>query len=218
MPIRLDLTLEGGRRIQETFTWSLTETQITPEVFASHFCQDLSLPDSAREAVSDAITEQIKLFSPPPHPTRECRHVVRLALRVGRVVVRDQFEWDLHSRNNSPEAFAETLCKDLGLGTVHVPAVAHAVREQLVELAEFRDKRVPCQVVTEGGVVRELRDVGAWEPAVECLTVEEQERLERKEKREARLMRRNRGKAEVSRAPGRRRNSDTSRRRASIGY
>lgn len=102
---------------------------------------------------------------------------------------------------------------------MHVPAVAHAIREQLVELAEFRDKRVPCPVVTEDGVVRPLREVPAWEPAVECLTVEEQERLERKEKREARLMRRNRGKAEVGgRAPGRRRNSDTSRRRSSVGF
>lgn len=221
VPIRLDLSLDGGRRVQETFMWNLRESSIAPQAFAAHLALDLGLPDSAREPIAEAMQEQIAAFVPPaPRSEAECRHVVRLAVRVGRIVVRDQFEWDLQAPENNPEAYAERLCIDIGLGTEHVPAVAHAVREQLVELAEFRDKRQPCPVLREGDVVRDVAQVGAWEPAIECLSVEEQERLERKEKREARLMRRNRGKAEVySRPSARRRSSDTSaRRRSSSGF
>lgn len=211
IPIRLDLTFDN-RRVQETLSWNLLETQITPLTFASILAADLSLPDSARDTIADTIKEQIEAFVPPRQPQKECRHVVRLDLRVGRIVIRDQFEWDLSSSENSPEAFAEALCADLGLNTEHVPHVAHAIREQLLELAEFQDKRQRCPVLKENDVIR-LQGVEAWEPGVECLTVEEQERLERKERREARLMRRNRGKAEVYGVPKSRRRSISSRRR-----
>lgn len=218
VPIRLDLNVDG-RRIQESFTWNLREKHMTPLSFAAQLAYDLGLPDSGRDEIAEAMQEQIAAFVPPPSASKgECRHVVHLDLRIGRVVIRDQFEWDLHEPQNSPESFAERLCADLGLNFEHVAAVAHAVREQLVELAEFRDKRQRCAVVTENDVVRPIDQVGRWEPAVVCLSVEEQERLERKEKREARLQRRNRGKAETyGRAPGRRRSSDTSARRRSVG-
>lgn len=194
---------------------------MTPQDFAAQLATDLNLSETARDDIAHAMTEQIAAYQPPsPIRTdddacRECRHIVRLDLRIGRIVIHDQFEWDLAEPRNSPEAFAELLCKDLGLGTEHVPAVAHALREQLVELTEFRDKRLKCQVVSEGQVVRALKEVGRWEPAVECLTVEEQERLERKEKREARLVKRNRGKVERgSKSVGRRGGDSLSRRRS----
>ena len=50
----------------------------------------------------------------------ESRHIVRLDVRIGRVVIRDQFEWDLSERMNNADAFAERLCADLGLNTEHV--------------------------------------------------------------------------------------------------
>ncbi|CAN8075415.1 unnamed protein product [Agarophyton chilense] len=210
VPIRLDLTFDN-HRIQETLTWNLLESQITPLTFATILADDLNLPDSARDTISEAIKEQIASFVPPKQPQTECRHVVRLDIRVGRIVIRDQFEWDLSAHQNSPEAFAERLCADLGLNSEHVPPVAHAIREQLLELAKFQDKRQKCAVLHEKDVVRS--GVQGWEPEVECLSVEEQERLERKERREARLMRRNRGKAEVYGRPMSRRRSTSSRRR-----
>lgn len=219
VPIRLDLSVDG-RRVQESFTWNLREKHMNPNAFAAQLAWDLGLPESGCEQIAEAMQEQIAAFVPPSSVSRgECRHVVRLDMRIGRVVIRDQFEWDLHDPQNSPEAFAERLCADLGLNTEHVAAVAHAVREQLVELAEFRDKRQRCAVLGEADVLRSVDQLGMWEPAIVCLSVEEQERLERKEKREARLQRRNRGKAETyGRGPGRRRSSDTSaRRRSSVG-
>lgn len=35
---------------------------------------------------------------------------------MGRIVYRDQFEWDINNAENSPEQFAECLCADMGLG------------------------------------------------------------------------------------------------------
>lgn len=89
------------------------------------------------------------------------------------------------------------LCTELGLGAGFAPAVAHAVREQLNEIAEFDDKRPMRQPIDARAAFRAPEDVADWEPVVECLSAEEQARLERKEKREARLMRRNRGKADI---------------------
>lgn len=208
IPIRLDLTLDN-HRVQESFSWNAAESHITPHTFAALLLNDLNLPDLHRNQVAEAIQEQITAFVPPTRPTNESRHIVRLDLRIGRIVLRDQFEWDLSARN-SPEAFAERLCADVGLASQHVPAVAHAVREQLLEVSEFREKRVPCPVLK--GPADVVRNGEQWQPAVECLSFEETERLERKERREARLVRRNRGKAEVYAKPSRRR-SRSSRRR-----
>lgn len=212
IPIRLDVTVDN-RRIQDTFSWNALETIVTPHAFAAMLIADLNLPSSAHAPIVEQINEQIAAHSVTP-AHRESRHVVHLDVRIGRVVVRDQFEWDLADTSNAPDAFADCLCADLGLNTDHVPTVAHALREQLVELAHFQDKRQSCPVVTVSHAIR--TNPTAWQPTVQCLTVDQQEKLERKEKREARLQRRNRGKADVFERPtphiGRSRNSRSSRR------
>lgn len=127
---------------------------------------------------------------------KECRHVVRLNVRVGGILIRDQFEWDMNETDNNPDAFAEQLCADLGLNTEHVPVIAHAVRAQLNEISQFQDRRPGCPIVTAESALR--NGVEAWGPALQRLSPEEQQKLERKEIREARLQRRNRGKIENS--------------------
>lgn len=54
-------------------------------------------------------------------------------MRIGNIVLRDQFEWDINNPNNSPEDFAESLCSDLGLGAEFMLPVAHSIREQINE-------------------------------------------------------------------------------------
>lgn len=195
IPIRLDVTVDN-HHIHETISWNPNEKHVTPKTFAAMFCADLGLPLTVQELVVEQMNEQIAIHS--AHTVQqESRHVVRLDVRIGRIVIRDQFEWDLSETLNNADAFAERLCADLGLNTEHVPMVAHAVREQLVELAEFEDKRQSGPVLTYRDVIRPLHAIDVWQPNVTCLTVEEQEKLERKEKREARLQRRNRGKADI---------------------
>lgn len=202
IPIRIDVTVDN-HHIQENVSWNPREKHLTPKAFAAMLCSDLNAPATAQAAIVEQMEEQIGAHVVPVIRT-ESRHIVRLDVRIGRVVVRDQFEWDLSEGLNSADAFSERLCADLGLNTEHVPTVAHAVRQQLVELAEFEDKRQGGPVLSEDNVVRPLFNSEAWQPSVECLTVDEQEKLERKERREARLNRRNRGKVDIyGRANGR---------------
>jgi len=55
-------------------------------------------------------------------------------VRIGRITVKDQFEWDINNPDNSPEDFAECLCADLGLGNDFVLPIAHQIREKVLEL------------------------------------------------------------------------------------
>lgn len=198
VPIRLNLVVDG-KHVQESFTWNSLESSMTPDSFAGILATDLGLPDASRAEIATSIREQVAEFVPPT-PRRpgagESRQVVRLDMRLGRVLIRDQFEWDLAGPGNCPESFAAQLCTELGLGERFVPSVAHAVREQLNHIAEFEDKRPVRPVIDERRAVRGVEEVAEWEPVVQCLSAEEQARLERKEKREARLQRRNRGKAD----------------------
>ncbi len=75
------------------------------------------------------------------------------------------------------------LCTELSLGDGFAPAIAHAVREQLNEIAEFDDKRPTRQPIDARTAFRAAEDVADWEPVVECLSAGEQARLERKGKR-----------------------------------
>jgi len=54
-------------------------------------------------------------------------------VRIGNIVLRDQFEWDINNPHNSPEDFAESLCSDLGLGAEFMLPIAHSIREQINE-------------------------------------------------------------------------------------
>lgn len=199
VPVRLDFHAEG-KHTTEIFTWNTLESTMTPKDFSLILAADLGLGNDVVEEMATSIQEQIDAFVPPKRrrlDSGESRQVVRLNLRMGRVVLRDQFEWDLNSTENCPESFASHLCIEMGLGTEYAPAIAHAVREQLNNLAEFEDKRARRAVVNVRNALRGPGEAGQWEPRVECLSVEDQQRLERKEKREARLQRRNRGKADV---------------------
>lgn len=222
VPIRLELEVDG-KPVQETFTWNSLETEISPRMFATVLAADLGLPEATHEDIASAIQDQIDAFVPAKRRRMEAgesRQVVRLDIRIGRVVIRDQFEWDLNATDNCPESFAAQLCAELGLSSEFVAHVAHAVREQLNELSELEDKRPSSAPLTTKSVVRSVEEVAQWEPVVECLSVEDQIRLERKEKREARLQRRNRGKADVFGKPTARiryHDPSTARRRSSTG-
>ena len=58
---------------------------------------------------------------------------IQLNVRIGNIVLRDQFEWDINNPHNSPEDFAESLCCDLGLAAEFMLPIAHQIREQINE-------------------------------------------------------------------------------------
>mmetsp|Transcript_14044 Transcript_14044/g.23856 ORF Transcript_14044/g.23856 Transcript_14044/m.23856 type:complete len:132 (+) Transcript_14044:606-1001(+) len=63
----------------------------------------------------------------------ELLRVIQLKIRIGNIVLRDKFEWDINNPQNSPEDFAESLCTDLGLGSDFMLPIAHSIREQINE-------------------------------------------------------------------------------------
>jgi SWI/SNF-related matrix-associated actin-dependent regulator of chromatin subfamily B member 1 len=72
-------------------------------------------------------------------------------VRIGRITVRDQFEWDINNPDNSPEDFADCMCADLGLSSDFVVPIAHQIREKVLELQKVAhaDRRSKGGVMTD---------------------------------------------------------------------
>ncbi|KAA8490832.1 SWI/SNF-related matrix-associated actin-dependent regulator of chromatin subfamily B member 1-A [Porphyridium purpureum] len=156
-------------------------------------------PDTLHDAgASDTQLDQLAL------PRQENVQVVSIDLRMGRIILRDQFEWDILNHENCPESFATQLCADLGLPSEYVSNMACGLREQLYSLRFSPDglrHSTYARDLDTTGVLRSLADTANWQPTVECLSKEDVERVERREIREARLNRRNRGRSDFDASP-----------------
>ncbi|KAF7723118.1 SWI SNF, matrix associated, actin dependent regulator of chromatin, sub b, member 1 [Apophysomyces ossiformis] len=184
VPIRLDIDLEDVK-LRDVFLWNMNEQFLTPEKFAEILCEDLELPtfkfvpliaESIRTQVLDFETiHEVEL------PAEGIRVVINLDLQIGKVNLRDRFEWDLDNiGNNAPEVFSRQLASELGVGGEYVSIIAHAIREQL-----YKHKR---QLVDEYGLENEfaeplssgfrgIEDANHWTPQMEVLSNEELEKL-----------------------------------------
>ncbi|KAJ3162366.1 SWI/SNF chromatin-remodeling complex subunit [Geranomyces michiganensis] len=156
VPIRLDLDVDGVK-VRDTFTWNLHDTLVQPAKFAELMCEDLHLPAAFVPAIERAITEQISDYHQhapwalaaasvdsrgndgmdlTDSDAPELRTIIKLDITVGNYCLVDQFEWDLSCKRNNPEAFAEHMCNELGLGLEFRTAIAHQVREQVQTFAK----------------------------------------------------------------------------------
>ncbi|PWA00550.1 hypothetical protein BB558_003399 [Smittium angustum] len=133
VPIKLDFEVDDFR-IQDSFTWNLNESIITPEVFAEIMCTDLDLPigpGQANEFISESIHEQIKTHGflvemikqrfttstqlPKKSSSTETtdndyelRVPINIEVVSGSFVFRDQIEWDLSLNPFYPPRTKET--------------------------------------------------------------------------------------------------------------
>lgn len=74
VPVRIELDIDNEYRVRDYFTWNLSETYITPEVFARVWCLDLDIPydiygaqiaQSIRNQLDDWMgTAEISLLTP----------------------------------------------------------------------------------------------------------------------------------------------------------
>ncbi|KAG0176425.1 hypothetical protein DFQ29_006154 [Apophysomyces sp. BC1021] len=218
VPIRLDIDLDDVK-LRDAFLWNMNEQFLTPEKFAEILYEDLDLKDyKFVPLIAESIRSQVLDFEAIHEielPTNSIRVVINLDLQIGKVNLRDRFEWDLdNTGNNAPEVFSRQLASELGVGGEYVSIIAHAIREQL-----YRHKK---QLVDEYGLENELaeplatgfrsiEDAGNWTPQMEILSNEEleklliaQERNIRRLRRETRFKRssRRRGSATPSRYHG----------------
>ena len=150
IPIKLDIEIDG-KKLKEQFLWDKNEPYLTLESFAKILIEEHNLPAPLFELeIVNAMRKQINAVfrtnTAPYRPTYEGEsiRIVKLNVRIGMIIVRDQFEWDINNPKNSPEDFAETLCADLGLGSEFLLPIAIQIREQILEYQRtaHQDKRM----------------------------------------------------------------------------
>ncbi|KAI8367603.1 uncharacterized protein BYT42DRAFT_618021 [Radiomyces spectabilis] len=197
VPIRLDVDLDDVK-LRDVFLWNMNEQFLTPEKFAEMLCEDLDLPPyKFVQPIADSIRSQVLDFEAIHEielPNDSIRVVINLDLQIGKVNLRDRFEWDLsNTTSNAPEVFSRQLASEVGLGGEYVAIIAHAIREQL-----YQHKR---QLVDEYGfegevakplasAFRSVEEAGSWTPQMEMLSNEELEKLLVAQERNIRRLRR----------------------------
>ncbi|KAF7298788.1 SWI/SNF chromatin remodeling complex [Mycena indigotica] len=234
VPIRVELETET-HRIRDCFVWDINDDLISPESFAQIFCMDLELPSELIDTVTNQIKAQLEeheaiarldIINEDFDQTEgddlaECRVILSIDVQIGNHHLVDHIEWDLLSPL-TPEAFATTLCRELGLSGEAVPLVSHAVHE---EILKHKKDCVEWGVVDNSGYgVRDKTGLGLgsvgrakggpkvlesvwrdWQEAdelrtrFEVLSAEEVERREVERERASRRMRRETSKFQSAR-------------------
>ncbi|GAA6028184.1 hypothetical protein JCM8097_006903 [Rhodosporidiobolus ruineniae] len=221
VPIQIDLDVDSFK-VRDSFIWNVHEKLVTPEAFARIFCDDLDLPHSYIEQVTQQIQAQIAeqagiaefgLRSEQEEKDaveKDLRVIVNLDVQIGTLHLTDRLEWDLSS-SLTPELFASTLVRDLSLDTNAAPVIATAIHEEL-----FRLKRSIIEMGLVGvseavmrkrgakpleGIWREWNDAQTYGPKIERLSLDELDRVE--QDRERAIRRAKRDRLAGARNPGR---------------
>ena len=132
IPIQLDIELEG-RKLKDQFLWDKNEPYWDFDTFARIIVEDLNLPVSFESEIVSQLKKQVTSFRQYRQMDGELVKTIRLNVRIGNMVLRDQFEWDINNAHNSPEDFAESLCSDLGLSSEFILPISCQIREQINE-------------------------------------------------------------------------------------
>ena len=101
---------------------------------------------------------------------------------VGNILLEDQIEWDMSEQENTPERFAQSYCKELGLGGEFVPTIAYAVRGQLAwhqTTASFSENPLPGKTLVNflfinkylviSTALRNSAEAEAWCPQLDIM-------------------------------------------------
>ncbi|KAG9296393.1 hypothetical protein G9A89_014985 [Geosiphon pyriformis] len=192
IPIRLDIDFEH-HKLRDTFTWNLNEKIITPENFAEIMCNDLDISvDTYSPMIAESIRTQINDYEPTAEKSlkqEDNRVTITLDVQVGKMNLRDRFEWDLSS-DLTPEEFSRLLTADLGVGGEFAPIIAFNIHEQLLRhkneiLNDSDTESEPLQ-----SAFRALDEAEDWSPVLGTLTTEELEKLVLDKERSFRRLRR----------------------------
>ncbi|KAF7299753.1 SWI/SNF chromatin remodeling complex [Mycena chlorophos] len=234
VPIRVELETET-HRIRDCFVWDLNDNLVSVDGFARIFCHDLDLPPESADTVANQIRAQMEEHEAIARldianedfdqlegdELAECRVILSIDVQIGNHHLVDHIEWDLLSPL-TPEAFATTLCRDLGLAGEAVPLVSHAVHEEILKHKKdcvewglvdgagygLRDKTglgLGSVGRARGGpkvlesVWRDWQEADELRTRFEVLTAEEVERREVERERASRRMRRETSKFQSAR-------------------
>ncbi|KAI7849457.1 hypothetical protein BDC45DRAFT_520416 [Circinella umbellata] len=197
VPIRLDIDLEDIK-LRDAFLWNMNEQFLAPEKFAEILCEDLELPPARFiQLIAESIRNQVIDFEAVHEvelPSESIRVIINLDLQIGKINLRDRFEWDLNNTsNNAPEIFSKQLAAEAGLGGEYVSIISHAIREQLYRhKRQWVDESLGGEELAEPLVngFRNIEDAESWAPQMEVLSNEELEKLLIAQERNMRRLRR----------------------------
>ncbi|KAL4436576.1 hypothetical protein ABPG75_003715 [Micractinium tetrahymenae] len=203
-PELVPVRLAGSR---EWVLWPATAADEELAEFSEGLARDLGAAPQLSAVVADAVRQQVAdwvAHVPPPvagpEPRRE---LVRLDMVLGDKRLRDQFWWDLHAAEPTPEDFAAELCADMGLDACHGASVAAAIRIELAKLrrAPPTSLQLPTpqieegvldapQLAADGGTLqsayassclREPEQWPEWGPSLTDLSADEQQALQQQQ-------------------------------------
>lgn len=145
MPIQIDLEVEG-RKFNTQFCWNLSESHMSPEMFARIIAEENQLPSLMEQEISNQIKKQVQLFRFYQPKGNEMLKTIDLDIRVDNVQFKDQFEWDMNNPNNCPEDFIRKTVEECGLSENFHVTLSHHLREQLQSLQkQIEQNRNPTQ-------------------------------------------------------------------------
>ncbi|ANB11974.1 Sfh1p [Sugiyamaella lignohabitans] len=200
VPIKLALEFDTYR-ITDFLMWNLNEQVLTPESFAIITCNDLELPVGYTNTISSSIKSQLAEYSSVANIQlpRDCgiHVIIHLSVNLDKELYEDKFEWDLGC-DLTPEMFAQSVVKDLGISGEFYPAIAHALHDVLIRMKkEAVEGHLPQEVDNlaafgaEAGWRVDQELLGAeWAPTLEKLSQEEIERREIERERNIRRLKR----------------------------
>jgi SWI/SNF-related matrix-associated actin-dependent regulator of chromatin subfamily B member 1 len=131
VPITLDFETEGKRK--ELFLVDKNEAFMTQESFIKTINEDNILQQQQEDQLLSSLKRQMnqsKVYKPIEG---EFLRRIKLNIRIGNVIINDQFDWDINNPKNSPEDFAETICADMGLNADFLLPISHSIRQQILD-------------------------------------------------------------------------------------
>ena len=102
IPIKIDFEIEG-KKLKENFLWDKNEPYLTLESFAKILMEEHNLPAQFESEIINTMKKQINAFRGYKPAEGEIIRVIKLNVRIGNIILRDQFEWDINNPKNSPE-------------------------------------------------------------------------------------------------------------------
>ena len=121
VPIKLDIEAEG-KKLKENFLWDRNEPYLTYESFAKILIEEHNLPAPLFEQeIINSMKKQINTVfrsnTAPYKPLQdgEAIRILKLNVRIGHIILRDQLEWDINNPRNSPEVRLFDYHVSLGL-------------------------------------------------------------------------------------------------------
>ena len=94
--------------------WDKNEPYLTLESFAKILMEEHNLPAQFENEIINVMKKQINAFRGYKPVEGELVRVIKLNVRIGNIILRDQFDWDINNPKNSPEVRLQLL-RNLGL-------------------------------------------------------------------------------------------------------